>query len=136
MISRLEAGYSAEAVGDVDLADAVRDVVELYEPAADEVGVSLEADRAGTFVVDGNRELIGQALSNIVDNAIKYSAREPACRSNAARAGRAGAGGGRDQPVGQPTMVRAFPTKPTASAPPSVSCGWSRAARSRARASA
>ena len=50
MISRLEAGYSAEALTKVDLATAVHDVV------------------------DGNRELIGQALSNIVDNAIKYSA--------------------------------------------------------------
>ena len=29
---------------------------------------------SGSFVVDGNRELIGQALSNVVDNAIKYSA--------------------------------------------------------------
>ena len=44
MISRLEAGYSAETVVAVDLADAVRDVVELYEPAADELGVKLEAD--------------------------------------------------------------------------------------------
>jgi signal transduction histidine kinase len=76
MISRLEAGYSAESVVDVDLADAVRDVVELYEPAADELGVQLEADAAGTVVVTGNRELIGQALSNIVDNAIKYSAKD------------------------------------------------------------
>jgi signal transduction histidine kinase len=78
MISRLEAGYSAESVVDVDLADAVRDVVELYEPAADEVGVKLESDAAGAHVVTGNRELIGQALSNIVDNAIKYSAKYPA----------------------------------------------------------
>ena len=75
MISRLEAGYSAESVSDVDLADAVRDVVELYEPAADEVGVKLEPNVAGAFVVTGNRELIGQALSNVVDNAIKYSAK-------------------------------------------------------------
>ena len=74
MISRLEAGYSAEALTKVDLATAVHDVVELYEPAAEEVGVVLEAPAAGSFVVDGNRELIGQALSNIVDNAIKYSA--------------------------------------------------------------
>ena len=74
MISRLEAGYSAEALTKVDLATAVHDVVELYEPAAEEVGVALEAPAAGSFVVDGNRELIGQALSNIVDNAIKYSA--------------------------------------------------------------
>jgi signal transduction histidine kinase len=74
MISRLEAGYSAEALAKVDLAKAVHDVVELYEPAAEEVGVTLEAPSAVSFVVDGNRELIGQSLSNIVDNAIKYSA--------------------------------------------------------------
>lgn len=74
MISRLEAGYSAESVSKVDLSDAVRDVVELYEPAAEEVGVTLEGAVSGEFPVDANRELIGQALSNIVDNAIKYSA--------------------------------------------------------------
>ncbi|MBZ9982695.1 MULTISPECIES: HAMP domain-containing sensor histidine kinase [unclassified Mesorhizobium] len=73
MISRLEAGYSSESTSRVDLAAAVRDVVELYEPVAEEAGVSLEAAVDGAFLVDGNRELIGQALSNIVDNAIKYS---------------------------------------------------------------
>jgi len=83
MISRLEAGYSAEQLSKVDLATITRDVVELYEPAAEEVGVRLEAPHAtGSFIVDGNRELIGQALSNIIDNAIKYSAGavEPAVR--------------------------------------------------------
>jgi signal transduction histidine kinase len=74
MISRLEAGYSSESTAGINLADAVRDVVELYEPVAEEAGVSLKAERDGIFSVSGNRELIGQALSNIVDNAIKYSA--------------------------------------------------------------
>ncbi|MER9963741.1 HAMP domain-containing histidine kinase [Mesorhizobium sp. M0045] len=73
MISRLEAGYSSESTTRVDLAAAVHDVVELYEPVAEEAGVTLETSVQGSFVVDGNRELIGQALSNIVDNAIKYS---------------------------------------------------------------
>lgn len=73
MISRLEAGYSSESTSRVDLAAAVRDVVELYEPVAEEAGVTLESSVEGNFAVDGNRELIGQALSNIVDNAIKYS---------------------------------------------------------------
>ena len=74
MISRLEAGYSAEALATVDLVVAVRDVVELYEPVGEELGVKVEACVAGAFPVTGNRELIGQALSNVVDNAIKYTA--------------------------------------------------------------
>lgn len=73
MISRLEAGYSAEHLARVDLKAAVRDVVELYEPVAEEAGVALEVAAEAPLTVDGNRELIGQALSNIVDNAIKYS---------------------------------------------------------------
>lgn len=74
MISRLEAGYSAESLAKVDLAAVVHDVVELYEAVAEEQGVCLEAAAAGEFVINGNRELIAQALSNVVDNAIKYSA--------------------------------------------------------------
>jgi signal transduction histidine kinase len=74
MISRLEAGYSAEQAGPVDLAATVADVVDLYEPLAEEVGVGLAVGEVATATVAGNRELVGQALSNVVDNAIKYSA--------------------------------------------------------------
>ncbi len=74
MISRLQAGYSAESTGPVALSAIVRDVVELYEPVAEEAGVELTAGGIAEANVQGNRELIGQALSNIVDNAIKYSA--------------------------------------------------------------
>ena len=74
MISRLEAGYSAESTVPVDLDTILHDVVELYEPVAEEMGVELQAGTDGKHRIVGNRELIGQALSNVVDNAIKYSA--------------------------------------------------------------
>jgi signal transduction histidine kinase len=74
MISRLEAGYSAEQTAPVDLAAIVADVVELYEPLAEEVGVALSVGEVAAVTLDANRELVGQALSNVVDNAIKYAA--------------------------------------------------------------
>jgi len=90
MISRLEAGYSSESTSPVDLAATVSDVVELYEPVAEEAGVALETTVPEAVSIDGNRELIGQALSNIVDNAIKYStgaAEAPKVRVALERAG-------------------------------------------------
>ncbi|WP_265515903.1 sensor histidine kinase [Nitratireductor luteus] len=81
MISRLEAGYSAESTQTIELDATLADVVELYEPLAEEQGVVLVGTTKEALRIEGNRELIGQALSNIVDNAIKYSARadeEPA----------------------------------------------------------
>ncbi|MGX8008789.1 ATP-binding protein [Mesorhizobium sp. ORM8.1] len=90
MISRLEAGYSSETTSPVDLAATVSDVVELYEPVAEEAGVALEVSAPDALVVNGNRELIGQALSNIVDNAIKYSTdatESPKVRLTLARVG-------------------------------------------------
>jgi len=74
MISRIEAGSQAENFAPVDLAAVVEDVVELYEPVAEEAGVALAKGQVAAATVMGNRELIGQALSNIVDNAIAYSA--------------------------------------------------------------
>lgn len=75
MISRLEAGYSAESLDRIDLRAIVGDVVELYEPVAEDAGVRLaHAIGDGDMTVDGNRELLAQALSNIIDNGIKYSA--------------------------------------------------------------
>lgn len=74
MISRLEAGYSAEQGEPVNLGQIVADVVELYEPVAEEADVALTGVTINGAVVSANRELVAQALSNIVDNAIKYSA--------------------------------------------------------------
>ncbi|MGF6253250.1 sensor histidine kinase [Ensifer sp. LBL] len=73
MISRVEAGSSAAEMSDIDLSQIVADCVELYEPVAEDGGLKLEADVAPALVISGNRELIGQALGNLIDNAIKYA---------------------------------------------------------------
>lgn len=73
MISRLEAGYSSESVAEVDLSAITADVVELYEPLADEAGIKLTAVIAPKLLISGNRELLSQTLSNIIDNALKYA---------------------------------------------------------------
>jgi len=74
MISRVEAGSVAAEMTGVDLSSIVADTSELYEPVAEEVGLALTADIESNVEVQGNRELIGQALFNLIDNALKYAA--------------------------------------------------------------
>jgi signal transduction histidine kinase len=57
-----------------DAAEIARDVGELYEPLADDKGIKLEVQTSAATPVHGNRELVSQALANLVDNAIKYGA--------------------------------------------------------------
>ncbi|OLP61871.1 two-component sensor histidine kinase [Xaviernesmea oryzae] len=74
MISRVEAGSAVAEMSPVDLSQSVEDCVELYEPLAEEQSLTLRGEAAPAVVIQGNRELIGQALGNLIDNAIKYAA--------------------------------------------------------------
>jgi signal transduction histidine kinase len=56
-----------------DAAEIANDIAELYEPLADEKGIALKIEADQPAPVKGNRELISQALANLVDNAIKYA---------------------------------------------------------------
>ncbi|MET0749016.1 MAG: HAMP domain-containing sensor histidine kinase, partial [Rhizobium sp.] len=73
MISRVEAGAVAAEMTTVDLSAIVADTAELYEPVAEDAGLVLTADIEPSLEIQGNRELIGQALFNLIDNAIKYA---------------------------------------------------------------
>lgn len=77
MITRAEAGYSCDELNEFDAGQVTRDIAEIYEPVAEEQGARLEAEAETGLMVRGNRELLGQALVNLVDNALKYGAAEP-----------------------------------------------------------
>ena len=75
MIARAESGEAGRGMVELDAAEIARGVGELYEPVAEEKGLALAVEAAGVVTVRGHRELISQALANLVDNAIKYSGR-------------------------------------------------------------
>lgn len=89
MISRVEAGSIAAELTAIDISAIAEDSAELYEPVAEEAGQRLTAEIAPGLMVRGNRELIGQAITNLIDNAIKYaeSASTPEIRLTVVRRG-------------------------------------------------
>ncbi|MGA7964372.1 MAG: ATP-binding protein [Gammaproteobacteria bacterium] len=56
-----------------DLGKLVADVVELYTPTAEERNLSLRVSAAGTLTFFGDKQLLAQALANLLDNAIRYA---------------------------------------------------------------
>lgn len=77
MIARAEAGQLREGMTALDAADIVNEIAELYEPVAEDQGVHLNVQAKGPLPVFGSRELIGQAIANLIDNALKYGAGSP-----------------------------------------------------------
>ena len=71
MIARAESGQARGNMDDFDAAEVANGIHELYEPLAEDGGMSLRVKTA-PVPVHGNRELISQALANLVENAIKY----------------------------------------------------------------
>ena len=57
----------------VDLAELVRDGVELYQPFADLRSIRLVIENGESAVIRGDPDLLMEALSNLVDNAVKYA---------------------------------------------------------------
>ena len=71
-IARLETGAASGAMEEIDAGALILDVAELYEPAAEDKGLSLSAHAPEGVSLTADRQLIGQALANLIDNAIKY----------------------------------------------------------------
>jgi signal transduction histidine kinase len=74
MIARAEAGTDRAGMSEFDVGQAARAIAELYEPVAEEAGVGLRVDVEPGLRLIGSRELIGQTIANLLDNALKYGA--------------------------------------------------------------
>lgn len=71
-IARIESGERRQAFATVDLGALISDVAELYGPLLEEAGLSLEIDTDADLEIIGDRDLLFQALANLVDNALKH----------------------------------------------------------------
>ncbi len=71
-ISRAEAGLGREQFEPVDLQQLVSDVVDLYEPVAADQGIRLVVSGEAK-PIQGHRPLLSQALSNLLENAMRYA---------------------------------------------------------------
>jgi signal transduction histidine kinase len=72
-IAEAEAGHAPAEMEPVDLGRLAADLVDLYGPLAEERGLRLSRAVDVDAVVTGNRQLLFQAVSNLLDNAIKYT---------------------------------------------------------------
>ena len=72
-IARLEAATEAPSQTVFDPGELARDVTELYAPVCEDKDLSFESEVASGLRLHGNREIIAQALANLLDNAVKYT---------------------------------------------------------------
>ncbi|WP_380876056.1 sensor histidine kinase [Sphingomonas sp. DBB INV C78] len=86
-ISRAEAGIGRDRFVAVDLPAMLADLAELYGPLAEERGFTLEVAADDDIQLSAHRELLGQALANLIDNAMKYARPDSRIRLRAAMAG-------------------------------------------------
>ncbi len=72
-IAEIEAGTRRAAFADQDLTPLLADLADLYTAPAEERGLTLTLEAPGPLQVHGDRDLIGQAVVNLLDNALKFS---------------------------------------------------------------
>lgn len=72
-IARAEAGSERAEFDEINLTAVVNDVVDLYQPLAEDKGQTIKTAIAADQKIQANRHLLFQALANLLDNAIKYT---------------------------------------------------------------
>jgi signal transduction histidine kinase len=101
-IAEAESGLRAQGFERVDLNSIVHDMVELYDAAAEEAGVSLIAASQSPVWARGDHDLLATAVASLIDNAIKYAGHGATVELTARSEGQAAAIVVRDNGPGVP----------------------------------
>ena len=72
-IAQLEGGQGRENFAPVDLAGLLRDMSEIYEPAVEESGATLDCRIEDPPIVIGDRHLLSRLIANLVENALRHA---------------------------------------------------------------
>ena len=75
-IARIESGERRKAFQPVDLTALIDDVAELYQPLIEEKGNKLVLHNAPDVRASGDRDMLFQAVANLLDNALKHTPSE------------------------------------------------------------
>jgi signal transduction histidine kinase len=72
-ITEIEHSRRREGFSEVQLAPLIREVGDLYDPLAEDKGVTLWTEAPDGATVNGDRDLLFEAVANLVDNAVKFT---------------------------------------------------------------
>jgi signal transduction histidine kinase len=72
-IAEIEHSRRLEGFSEVSLVPLMREAGDLYEPIAEDKGVTLKVEAAEDTTVRGDRDLLFEAIANLVDNAVKFT---------------------------------------------------------------
>lgn len=72
-IAQIEAGTRRAGFADLDLSQLCQSVVDTFTPAAEDAGQDMQTQIAPGVMIHGDRELLTQALANLIENAIRHT---------------------------------------------------------------